>query len=53
MLIMSVVALSSLFSLIYIIASLYIIKNYDVEKKLVNYPRVIKLMYLTKKFNTF
>jgi hypothetical protein len=53
MLIMSVVALSSLFSLIYIIASSYIIKNYDVEKKLANYPRIINLIYFTKKFNTF
>jgi len=46
-------ALSSLFSLIYIFASLYIINNYNIEQKLANYPRIIKIINLAKNLNTF
>jgi hypothetical protein len=48
-----IIAISSIFSLIYIFASLYIINNYNVEQKLANYPRIIKIIYLTKNLNNF
>jgi hypothetical protein len=48
-----IIAISSLLSLIYIFTSLYIINNYNVEQKLANYPRIVKFINLTKKYNTF
>lgn len=50
---LGIIAISSLFSLIYIFTSLYIINNYNIEQKLANYPIIVKFINLTKKYNTF
>ena len=50
---LSVIALISLFSLIYILLSIYLINTYNIAEKFVKYPKIVKLIYFSKKVNTF
>jgi hypothetical protein len=48
---LSLIAVLSLFSAIYLLLSIYLINNYNIKEYLVNYPRILKSILFAEKIN--